>query len=205
MGAFLDGHLSWTSFSTQKPGDPSGSLQLGCCHLFCPSWGLEAKKQREWKSGECPYRSYGPNSHILVQLQGRLRNVLHLCFWRWSQFGDPLVGLYHMWEWSRSPKGIWQKPPMFKAKIEKKDTMKGPRKAISGRTVVKVTEDNPQEASGRKEQEWVASAPKSRSEQTHIHWLSGKENFLWFWPGQWGKATHSFPLFVYLPILVWTK
>ena len=69
---------------------------------------------------------------------------------------------------------------MFNTKIEKKDTMKGPRKAISGRIVVKVTEDNPRDASERKEREWAASAPKSRSGQTHIYWLSRKENFLWF-------------------------
>lgn len=54
------------------------------------------------------------------------------------------------------------KPPMSKTEIEKRETMKGPGKAVSGKIVVKeVKKDNPREASGRKE--LATSAPSSRS------------------------------------------
>ena len=58
--------------------------------------------------------------------------------------------------------GDLAKPPMFKTKTEKKETMEGPGKAVSRRIVVKeVKKDNPREASGRKER--ATSAPRSRS------------------------------------------
>lgn len=100
-------------------------------------------------------------AHVLAQLQGRLqgrlRNIIQLCVWRQNGFGEPLSQSLPHVRMVTVTQGNLAKPPMFKTKIEKKETMKGP-----GRIVVKeVKKDNPREASRRKER--ATSAPRSRS------------------------------------------